>query len=132
MVNTVTKTTLQDGHRTTIVKINIVGDGSGEETEKVIFLVSDYVDTSAKKKLVNITYALSGFNARLLWVDAASPFEPLISLESEKANQLCFEDQYGGLSNTQVTGATGSIAMTTLGLGAGDHGYIILTVQSKN
>ena len=132
MVNTVTITPIQDGSRDTVVRINIVGDGTGEETDKVIFDVASYVNKGVDKKLVNITYALSGFNARLLWVDAASPFIPLISLEQEKANQLNFECEFGGIANTGVTGRTGNIAMTTLGLGAGDHGYIILTVQSKN
>jgi hypothetical protein len=126
MANTITKTTIQDGKRNTIIKIDILGDGTGEETNTVIFDASTYYNPTVNKKLNRIKYTLDGFSARLLW-DATSD-APLLTLEKDKYSDFCFD---GGLSNTYYAGATGDILLTTLGLGAGESASIILFIQSK-
>jgi len=126
MANAITKTTILDGKRNTIVKIDIVGDGTGDESSTVIFDASAYYNTTVNKKLNRIQYVLDGFSARLLW-DATTD-APLWTLEKDKYSDFCFN---GGLSNTYYAGATGDILLTTIGIASGESGTIILYLQSK-
>jgi hypothetical protein len=126
MANTITTTTIQDGKRNTIIKIDIVGDGSGEETLAVIFNASSYYNITVNKKLNRIQYALNGFSAKLFW--AATANAPLLSLVANHQSDLKYD---GGLSNTYYAGHTGNILITTTGLVAGSNGTIILYIQSK-
>jgi hypothetical protein len=126
MANTITKTTIQDGKRNTIIKVDIIGDGSGDESNYLIFDASAYYNPTVNKKLNRVKYTLDGFSARLIWdatIDA-----PLLTLEKDKYSDFCFD---GGLSNTYFPGRTGDILLTTIGLGAGESGTIILHIQSK-
>jgi hypothetical protein len=127
MANTIISKTIQDGKRNTIIKIDIVGDGSGEESAVKIFDASTFLNTTVNKKVNRIQYALNGFSAKLLW-DNGSNGKPLLSLVTDHYSDFEFD---GGLSNTDITNRTGNILITTTGLGSNDNGSIILYIQSK-
>jgi len=128
MANTITKQTLVDDIRKTVVKITIVGDGSGEETNYVLYDASSYTHNSINNKLMKLEYALNGFTANLNWDATADVF--IMNLLDKYPFKHCFE-WFGGIINNSGTGKTGDILMTTIGLGAADVGTIILTVYKK-
>lgn len=128
MANTIDIQTIQDGDRITIIKVDIIGDGSGEETKTLIFDASTYLNTTTRKKLWQIEYEQTGFSSVLEW-DATVDAQ-LITLE-EGHHEEGHWKWMGGYSNTYFAGHTGDILLTTTGLGAGDRGYIILYIKHK-
>jgi len=128
MANTIEFQTFENGSRNTIIKVDIIGDGSGEETKTIIFDASAYLNTTVDKHLEKIEYEQTGFSSVLEW-DATADRQ-LITIEENHHEHVCWE-WFGGYSNTYYAGRTGDILLTTVGLGAGDRGYIILYVKSR-
>lgn len=128
MANTIDIQLIQDGTRDTIIKVDILGDGSGDESGTVIFDASTYLNTTVEKKLWRYEYALQGFVADLDW-DATAP-APLATLVENHHEEVLWE-WFGGYSNAYFAGRTGDILLTTVGLGAGDRGHIILYVKHR-
>jgi hypothetical protein len=128
MPNVITSRTILDGSRKTIVKINITGDGSGEESLTKIYDASAFTAADVNNALEAIEYCLNGFSASLFW-DATTDLS-LISLAADHPGEEDFRE-IGSLNNSSGTGKTGDILMTTVGLGAGDTGFIILHIKQK-
>ena len=130
MANSITKQTIIDGSKNLVVKIHIEGDGSGEETNTVLIDASSYSPAFTDETLVGIHATLSGFTADLHWDATANV--PLINIPDFEYNlngkQIGW---FGGLPNNAGAGKTGDILMTTIGLGANDHGTIILEIKKK-
>ena len=127
MVNSVNIETLVDGSRITIIKVDIIGDGSGEQAS-VIFDASAYFNTTVDKRLFQIQYCLVGFSAALIWGGTVP--KQLITLEADHHGRAEY-DWCSGLNNSSVTGHDGDISISTSGLGDGDRGYIIIEVLSQ-
>jgi hypothetical protein len=134
MANTVTLKTINDGPRNVVIQGYIKGDGSGEETAKVI---ADHSALSAVQpgqtalpsdalRLMSIDYTLAGFEALLEW-DATSNTTAWFMAEDTDAHQ-CFK-KFGGIKNNAGSGITGDLVMTTVGLGANDEGSFVLTLK---
>ena len=129
MANTITKTTLIDGPRNLIQLINIVGDGSGEETNTLLVDRSAFAPTDGTETVVemiegcasNFTFALS-FDATTDLVLARMP-----------ADLFCFDWRFfgGASSNKAGAGANGDILLTTSSLGAGDAATFYLHMLKK-
>lgn len=135
MANTITTQVIINGPRDVVIKVNILGDGSGEETDTIIFDASAYAPIADENKLMKIEYALNGFSAYLEW-DATADV-PLISLVGDHPYFMPYdfcESSMGvaGIPNNAGAGRTGDILITTSGLGAGDNGHIILYVAKRN
>lgn len=128
MPNAITSQTLVDGPRNTIVKITIVGDGSGEETNTVLFDASSYGYGSTNNKLMRIQYLLNGFDAVLYWDATANVVIKPLDQDIEEDSD--FSDA-GGIINNGGTGRTGDILISTNGLGSGDEGYIVLYIKQR-
>lgn len=122
MVNTVTKQTLIDGERNLVVKVQISGDGSGEETNTNLIDISTYNLPNATCKINRIKAMLVGFSMQLIW-DADTDVKAQDVRAGE--NEMDFK-KWGGLINNAGVGVTGDILFTTLGLGSGDEGTITL------
>ena len=122
MVNTVTKQTLVDGERNLVVKVQISGDGSGEETDTNLVNISEYSLPNATCKIKRIKATLVGFSMQLIW-DADADVKAADVPSGE--NDMDYAS-WGGLINNAGVGVTGDILFTTLGLGSGDEGSIIL------
>lgn len=130
MPNVITSQTIVDGSRNLIVKIHIDGDGSGEETGTVLLDASSYSPAFTNAKLIGIHSQLTGFVAELEW-DGATNSELLIVPDYEfnlNGDQIV---HFGGIPNDATT-PTGDILITTVGLGANDHGSIILELKKRN
>lgn len=130
MAITYTKQTIIDGTKRTIVKITLESSAAADDTKAILFNASDYTPAVTSNALESITYELNGFSADLYW-DADTDI-PLISLEQDHAEHLCFE-KFGGLvNNSAAANRTGDILITTHGTAANDMGYIILTIRKKS
>lgn len=126
MVNTVTSQTLLDDNRFLNVKINVVGDGSGEETNTVAIDASAF--NTSDIKITQLHSSLTGFSVKLLW-DATANVDACSIAEGEQDQDF---RSFGGLINNAGAGKTGDILFTTTGLGAGDEGHFILRLRKKN
>jgi len=128
MPNIITKQTLIDSVRKSVVKVTIQGDGSGDETKYVLYDASSYSPPATSNKLMYINYALENFEVDLYW-DATTDVY-LMNLLANYQSEQCFK-HYGGLINNAGIGKTGDILMSTNGLGAAENGTIIFTVYKK-
>lgn len=126
MANTVTITTILDGVRNLIKKIDIVGDGSGEETDTNIVDVSAHGCTAVS--ILKEYHQLNGFSARLEW-DATTDTVAFATIEGEGG--IDFNQLSGPVNNNSGTGKTGDIFLTTVGLGSGDSGSLVLVMRKK-
>ena len=129
MANVITEQVIVDGPKNTIVKFFIVGDGSGEETNLVLYDASAYSTGSTNNRLRKISYNLNGFDAVLYWDATANV--PIISLDQDLQEEVDFFKYGASLINNAGAGKTGDILLTTTGLGAGDKGYIILHINQR-
>lgn len=127
MANTITKQTIVDGSKNLVIKIHILGDGTGEETNLVLVDASTYSPAFTNARLIGIHSSLVGFTTHLDWDATANV--PLIDVPDYEYNlngeQIGW---FGGIPNNAGAGRTGDILMTTVGLGANDHGTIILEI----
>lgn len=128
MVNTITTQTIVDGTRNLVVKVDILGDGSGEETGTVIIDASSFSTTSTDMSLCGFWSALNGFTARLEWDATANT--PLLSVVDYDMEISCSDTKfYGGIPNNAGAGKTGDIVLNTTGLGNGDNGTMIFSLR---
>lgn len=128
MANTIALQTLEDGHRNLVVKINITGDGSGDETAALVVDVSSYTPPATSVSIQSVTYALEGFSAALNW-DATT--DKLALVMNSTAPMTDDFTKHGGLINDAGAGKTGDIMLATTGLGSGEKGTIVLTMRKK-
>jgi len=128
MANTITKTTVMDGSRVLVVNIHIDGDGTGDETNTVLIDASSYAPAFAHSSIISVKAALNGFNCELDWDATANTAALAIP---DYISDQCFKD-IGGLPNSSGAGKTGDLLLSTTGLGAGDHGSIIIRMNKHN
>lgn len=125
MANTVTLTTILDGKRNLIKRIDILGDGSGEVSDSVVVDVSAHGATAVA--IVKEYHQLSGFTAALEW-DATADTH-IMTCAGEGG--LNFREIGGPINNNAGDGKTGDILLTTIGLGSGERGTITLEMVKK-
>lgn len=130
MANTFSLQTIHDGKRNLVVQLDIVGDGSGEESATLFIDISTYASDPRRGaptgcKIEKIKATLEGFAAKLLW-DATTDVEAF--LLGQTPTDMRFTHG-GGLVNNAGSGKTGDIRITTVGLGSGDQGTIILYLR---
>ena len=131
MANSIVKQTIVDGSKWLIVKIHIEGDGTGDEADTVLIDASTYNPVFTNESLVGLHANLTGFTCDLLWDATANvaitniPDYEVNWSEDELPNKM------GGVPNNAGAGKTGDILITTVGLGAGDHGTIVLKIKKK-
>lgn len=129
MPNTITKTTLHDGPRNLVQLINIVGDGSGEETNLLLVDRSAFVPTDGTELVVEkIEGQLNAFTAALIF-DASTD----LVFARLPADWFCYDwEKIGGVSSNKAgTGANGDILITTSSLGNGDTATFYLHMRKS-
>lgn len=132
MANTVVVTAANDSPDLATIHVYLRGDGSGEESDVVIFDASVLSGANAAWNVWEIQGCLNGFTARVEY-DQTTDFA-LAVLPADRffdfKNHLEMK-QHKLPNNPSGTGTTGDIVLTTTGLGNGDEGFIVLTVQKK-
>lgn len=118
MSNTITKTTLADGRRNLVVLVNIVGDGSGEESDTVLIDRSAYAPTDGTELVVQ---KIEGYGSG---VTATLEFHATSDMVLARlpADLFCYDwERVGGVSSNKAgAGANGDLKITTSSLGNGD------------
>lgn len=109
-----------------LLQFTIIGDGSGEETATRMNITTGDLGTNAK--IVNVYASLSGFSARIL-ADATTD-EYLLQIPSDMPMHWDLW-KIGGLNNSNSTGNTGDLLITTSGLGSTDSGTIIMEIRKS-
>ena len=127
MANIVNIEKVIDGSSVVVIKVDIVGDGSGEESI-VIYDTSTFLNTTARKKITQMQYCLNGFSAALIW-DGTVP-KQIVTLVENFYEHPNFE-WFGGINNSKVTVPNGDISIVTSGLGAGDRGDLVLEIRCQ-
>jgi hypothetical protein len=128
MANTITVTERLDGTRKFVIEVQIVGDGSGQETATSIIDVSGMSPPANAVAIQKVYASLDGFSARLLW-DATSDVDACILPEGESG--IDFMAIGGPLLNTSGAGKTGDLLLATTGLGATGKGQIRIEGYKK-
>ena len=123
MANTVTILPQINGSRIFAYKIDIEGDGSGEETATVIVDASTLTGSPTSLKICTLQWAFEGFSAELLW-DATTDVHAFTMPEG--TGGIRFNETGAHLTNNAGAGKTGDILITTSGLGAAGHGTLII------
>lgn len=130
MANTITATTLLDGERNLVQLINIVGDGSGEETDAVLVDRSAFAPTGETELVVEKIEGLaSGFTATLEFQADTD----LVFLRIPDGDWFCHDWKcIGGVSSNKAgAGANGDILLTTSSLGNGDSATFYLHMRKQ-
>ena len=127
MPNTVSSNIVLSGAKNAAVEVQILGDGSGEQTATVI-VDSSALNSVGEYKLLDVQANLIGVTAELLW-DATANVHALYLSDGAS-----FREWYatGGLTNEGGAGKTGDILITTVGLGSGDKISMTLRLRRRS
>lgn len=131
MVNTIALQTLEDGPRKAVVKINITGDASGDESTALVVDVSTLSgkprqSAPSEVRIMVVTANLGSFDAQLNW-DASTD---LMACAIASGSTVSDFRPVGGLVNNAGTGKTGDILLSTTGLGS-EKGTIVLELKKE-
>lgn len=126
MANAITKQTLHDGDKNLVVKVQISGDNSGDESTASAIDMSAYNARSdgtpiASLTLMKVLSSLAGFSAQLIW-DATANVNMLDLTDGDSSSDFT---SIGGLQNNAGTGVTGDILFATSGLASKDGTFIL-------
>lgn len=126
MADTVTSQTIINGPRNLIMKFTNESDGTGESAVKKVdaqsaTFANQGVVPGVHLKIARVTFTVSGGELRMQW-DASSATDIDIPAYTGTQDYTFF----GGLTNPNAAGATGSILFTTVGFTAGSSYTVVL------
>jgi len=126
MANTIEVETIYDGLTDCAVMVNILGDGSGEETNLIVVNVSELSPVPTEVRIMRIQVSIGlTFLVQLLWAADLN----VLAMNLMPTWQDWKFWQFGGLRNRATVGRTGDILMTTYGLGANEYGSFVIEMQ---
>ena len=132
MANTITSQVISKGPKTITIKVDILGDGSGDIVPSTTIInYTDYTDTPPSViDLLSLQSTMYGFTARL---DSNQGFtkKPIISISPNSPGiSVRNSTTHSALPMTLSTAlGGGTIKMTTYGLGANDHGTLVFSLR---
>lgn len=126
MADVVTSQTIINGPRNLIMKFTNESDGTGESGVKKVDATSSTfanqgVVPGVHLKIARVTFTVSGGELRMQW--EASSNTDIDILAYTGTQDYTF---FGGLTNPNAAGATGSILFTTVGFAAGSSYTVVL------
>jgi len=131
MANTVTVTTIQNSQKFAILHLYIAGDGTGEVTNSTVynFSTDTYAPSAAKSLWIEqIWAATDAFSVSVIW-DGATPFQAWGQGNNFTTHAADFSN-FGGIPNKATT-PNGNLTVTTTGLGAGEHLFMIVKIRKS-
>jgi hypothetical protein len=126
MANIIGIQEIVNGPRNYVVKIDIEGDGAGDETDFEL-IQADYLECD-NVRLDKFWSSLVGFSASLIW-DGPTPV-PFLQIPAGFDISQDLTDS-GGWPNPKVANYTGNVSLATSGLGAGEKGTMELHFTKK-
>jgi len=138
MADAVTSQTIIDTEKRVVMKFTNLSDGNGESAVKKVDVstLTKHSTTAAECARVHITqvwYAISGMRVDLEW-NASSNVKALIlgaGVTLEPTNGHFDFRSFGGLKNTEATGVSGDVALTTLHHTSNDAYTIVLELNKS-
>jgi hypothetical protein len=131
MANIVTVTKLLNTTKRDIIHVYVTGDGSGEETNTVLYDYSaDAYQPTAKNNLwlEKVWASVDGaVSVDLNW-DATTPVKVQCLPQYTPAREIDYSC-FGGIKNFAGSGITGDLTFSTVGLGASEHASIVLDIR---
>ena len=127
MANTITKTTMHDGHKNAVVHLYLLSDGSaGDITDNVLVDASTLSPAPSTVRLMKLWWSFSGFTGRLEF-DATTDTGGWVLGATDGFMDFT---SIGGIQSTAGGGESGDILLTTLGFSAAtDMGTLIIQIQ---
>jgi hypothetical protein len=127
MANTITKTTMHDGHKNAVVHLYLLSDGSaGDITDNVLVDASALSPAPSTVRIMKLWWSFSGFTGRLEF-DASTDTGGWVLGDTDGFMDFT---SIGGIQSTAGSGETGDILLTTLGFAAAtDMGTLIIQIQ---
>lgn len=128
MANTFARKVITSGPRYHKARYQITGDGSGDESGTLLIdieQVGRHPDGQipSELSLSRIEYTFSGFSADLEWEDSDGTNPLAYTMIGEEPTVMDFRD---AKIRNDATNKTGSIDISTQGLGAGDKGTLMI------
>jgi hypothetical protein len=130
MANTVTVTKILNTTKYDVIKLDVIGDGSGDETSTVVYdysadsYAADSKSAARIEKMWNIVDGTASID--FLW-DGAAQVYAWSAPQYSPGTPIDFSS-FGGVSNHATT-PTGDLVFNTVNLGSGDHCHSMIVIR---
>jgi len=137
MADAVTSQTLADGDKTAVIKFTNISDGNGESSVEKIDIsglaVSNAGLTPSRATIEQIWYDIGGMRVALEWNATTNVVAAVLGGSAAVGVSSGYLDfrSFGGLKNTEASGADGNIDLTTHGHTSHDHYTIVLQIRKS-
>jgi len=137
MADAVTSQTLADGDKIAVVKFTNLSDGSGEASVKkvdVSALAANSAGAACAHATINqIWYDIGGMRVALEWNATTNVVAAVLGGSAAAGNVSGYMDfrSFGGIKNTEASGADGDIDLTTSGHTNLDHYTVVLQLRKS-
>ena len=137
MADAVTSQTLSDGDRIAVMKFTNLSDGSGESSVKKVDIsalaANSAGETPARATIEQIWYDIGGMRVALEWNATTNVVAAVLGGSAAAGNVSGHMDfrSFGGIKNTEASGADGDIDLTTSGHTNLDHYTVVLQLRKS-
>ena len=137
MADAVTSQTLSDGDRIAVMKFTNISDGTGESSVAKLDIsalaTSNAGLTPARATIEQIWYDIGGMRVALEWNATSNVVAAVLGGSAAAGNVNGHMDfrSFGGLKNTEASGANGDIDLTTHGHTNHDHYTIVMQLRKS-
>jgi|TARA_Y100000361_G_scaffold54134_1_gene47271 hypothetical protein len=137
MADAVTSQTLSDGDRIAVVKFTNISDGTGESSVAKVDIsalaASNTGLTPSRATIEQIWYDIGGMRVALEWNATSNVVAAVLGGSAAAGNVNGHMDfrSFGGLKNTEASGANGDIDLTTHGHTNHDHYTIVMQLRKS-
>ena len=137
MADAVTSQTLADGDRIAVMKFTNLSDGTGESSVNKVdisALASNINgETPARATIEQIWYDIGGMRVALEWNATTNVVAAVLGGSAAAGNVSGHMDfrSFGGIKNTEASGADGDIDLTTSGHTNLDHYTVVLQLRKS-
>ena len=137
MADAVTSQTLSDGDRIAVMKFTNLSDGNGESSVKKVdvsaLAASNAGLTPALVTIEQIWYDIGGMRVSLEWNATSNVVAAVLGGSAAAGNVSGHMDfrSFGGIKNTEASGADGDIDLTTSGHTNLDHYTVVLQLRKS-
>ena len=137
MADAVTSQTLADGDRIAVMKFTNLSDGTGESSVNKVdisALASNINgETPARATIEQIWYDIGGMRVALEWNATTNVLAAVLGGSAAAGNVSGYMDfrSFGGIKNTEASGADGDIDLTTSGHTNLDHYTVVLQLRKS-
>jgi len=137
MADAVTSQTLSDGDNIAVIKLTNLSDGNGEASVKKVdvsaLAANSAGATPALASIEQIWYDIGGMRVALEWNATTNVVAAVLGGSAAAGNVSGHMDfrSFGGIKNTEASGADGDIDLTTSGHTNLDHYTIVLQLRKS-